>query len=163
MLALPAPSQRTSPGRLTIDLHMLRKTEALSVLGAILQAARYSRSEGFAPIVAAAADPARVPARISTPAPRAAGGGGGVGGGGGAPVVPAAGFATGTRVHSATAGGSTEEAFLSLEVVVGRGAHSTRGVARLKPAVASYLAGKGFQAEAVGREQGEGVVVVSLS
>ena len=55
-------------------------------------------------------------------------------------------------------GGSNREAFMALEVVVGRGVHSKQGVARLRPAVARHLAGRGFRA----REKGEGVVVVSL-
>lgn len=57
----------------------------------------------------------------------------------------------------------SSERFWSLEVVVGRGAHSTRGVPKLRPLVARYLASKGFQMDVIAREKGDGVVVVRLT
>lgn len=54
------------------------------------------------------------------------------------------------------------EAFSSLEIVVGRGAHSSHGVARLRPLVMAYLTRKGFQTRRVPGEKGEGVIVVDL-
>lgn len=168
MLALLAPSQCAKPRQLSVDLHLLRKSEAISVLEAILQAAQPPRAEGLAPMVPVAAtaadpaaDPARAPSRNHCPA-AAAPWAADAGGGGGAPALPAAASGLATRVVSAPRGDSPREAFSSLEVVVGRGAHSRHGVARLRPAVTRYLVGKGFPVETAGGEKREGVVVVSL-
>lgn len=49
-----------------------------------------------------------------------------------------------------------------MEVVVGRGTHSSHGIARLRPVVARYLTGKGLQPKTVGGENGEGVLLVTF-
>lgn len=73
-----------------------------------------------------------------------------------------------TRAAAQVAGGQYNpslgvQRFSSLEVVVGRGAHSVAGVPRLKPCVVSFLTGKGFRPEAVEGGRGTGAVVVSLA
>ncbi|CAN0104841.1 unnamed protein product [Laminaria digitata] len=165
VLALPEPFQCPSRGRLSIDLHLLRKTEALSVLDAVLYAVRRRRTQTLLPSRSAPPPagttmmtPHATQRSVSAETRVATGATGG-------DVLRAAGAGAGVGSPSAV-GGVEEgfmEAFTALEVVVGRGAHSKQGVARLRPAVARHLAGRGFRAEALGGGKGEGVVVVSLS
>lgn len=155
VLALPRSSQCTTPGQLSIDLHLLRRAEALLVLEAVLRV--LARGNALFD---------RLPHRqdISKHVP------------GGQRYPPEA---DQDRVESATAaaieagaGHCTRgvesgrnlyaERFTSLEVVVGRGAHSVAGVPRLRPCVAGYLAGKHLRAETVEGDRGKGVVVVRL-
>lgn len=112
---------------------MLRKAEALSILEAVLYALQRRQSGAAVAAIAFA-------------------------GGGGVDVGRVTGEqgGRGSRVHQ-------RGIFNSMEVVVGRGNNSAKGISRLRPTVARYLASKGFHSEAVGGERGEGVVVVSLT
>lgn len=152
VLALPSSSQCSTPGQLSIDLHLLRRDEALRVLEAVLRALARTNARFH-----------RLPHRQDRSADPPQGGR--------------------RRVHgddqgcagSAAAGDDAvgkgaqdrrnlyaHSRFTSLEVVVGRGAHSVAGVPRLRPCVAGYLAGKRLRAEAIEGDRGKGVVVVRL-
>ena len=155
VLALPSSSQCSTPGQLSIDLHLLRRDEALRVLEAVLRAlartnARFHRLPHRQD---RSADPPqggrrRVHGDDQGCAGSAAAGDGAVGKG-------AEGAQDGRNLYA-------HSRFTSLEVVVGRGAHSVAGVPRLRPCVAGYLAGKRLRAEAIEGDRGKGVVVVRL-
>lgn len=164
VLALPAPSQCSTPGQLSVDLHLLRRAEALSVLEAVLQAVaekKVGRNRPPAPASlthgrdhpgAAAAGRPCVPA---SPADLAE------------PFASPPAAAAQRKAAFQEAGGRNShslgvQSFSSLEVVVGRGAHSVAGVPRLRPCVVGFLAGKGFRPGAVDGSRGQGVVVVGL-
>lgn len=151
-----------------MDLHLLRRMEALSVLDAVLLAlARHQRG-------AHRQDPDDAPERRRRPdsapslgasdsftgAAAAVGARPWSAGDPAAPAHPAA----PPRVEEAVGVGRPlyNERFSSLEVVVGRGTHSVAGVARLRPCVAAHLARKRLPAQAVEGDRGEGVVVVGL-
>lgn len=166
VLALPRSSQCSTPGQLSVDLHLLRRAEALMVLDEVLRAlarssARFDRlphrqdrqSEG-----AAGGHRHRyVPETGQDYYPESA-------------TTVAAGEAAATASGRDAEGGARnngkrnlyDDRFTSLEVVVGRGNHSVAGVPRLRPCVAGYLAGKRLPAETVEGERGKGVVVVRL-
>lgn len=55
------------------------------------------------------------------------------------------------------------EVFKSLEIVVGRGSHSTHGVAKLRPVVARYIAGRGYRSDSESGEKGEGAMIIGLT
>lgn len=162
VLALPKPSQCSPRGALSIDLHFLRKDEALKVVEAVLHAIRLRRFGD--PVLSlqsrgvsqnrhsiSIANHIYLSSDISGVAP---------GGGFGALATDEVGEKEiGFRAKE---GCPVRESFLSLSVVVGRGAHSRQGVARLKPAVVGYLSGRGFKSEPGRGLKGEGVVVVSL-
>lgn len=148
-------------GRLSIDLHLLRKAEALSVLETVLYAIR--RRQVVVGAKSRALSPLPTPTRASFRGVDAAGNSLPAE----AETVPSTSGAGGVSVAATAANGAEagvvyREAFTSFEVVVGRGAHSIQGVSRLKPVVARYLAGRRFQVAATGGEKGEGVVLVSL-
>ncbi|CAM9708945.1 unnamed protein product [Scytosiphon promiscuus] len=169
VLALPRPSQCSVPGQLSVDLHLLRRAEALNVLEAVLHAVRpreraasqgrifhqrpprgasssqqqheaLDYPESFAAATATA---------LGNTSPASAAG----------EAVHGAGYLEGGQNGNCVFGAGT---FTSLEVVVGRGAHSVAGVPRLRPCVVSYLASKGFRADAVELHKGQGAIVVGL-
>lgn len=160
-----------------MDLHLLRRMEALSVLDAVLLAlARHrGRARRQDPNDAPAGGRRRpdsapsVGASDSFSVAAAAAGSGARPSSAGDPDAAA----TVAAAHAHQIGPPAEEAagvgrplynerFSSLEVVVGRGTHSVAGVARLKPCVAAHLARKRLPAQAVQGDRGEGVVVVGL-
>lgn len=158
VLALPSSSSQCStPGQLSIDLHLLRRAEALLVLEAVLRAlARSNARFHRLPHRDRSRD---APSRRCVPEAHQ-----------GCPdsATDAAGGGAAGKGKGAQGGGQdgrnlyAESRFTSLEVVVGRGAHSVAGVPRLRPCVAGYLAGKKLRAEAVEGDRGKGVVVVRL-
>lgn len=160
MLALPRSSQCSTPGRLSIDLHLLRRAEALLVLEAVLRALarrnalfdrlphRRDRSRDAPEGRRRFASEANQDRPVSGAAAAA---GEGVTGKGVQDVQNDRNY---SNLYS--------DRFTSLEVVVGRGAHSVAGVPRLRPCVVGYLAGKRLRAEAVEGDRGKGVVVVRL-
>lgn len=177
VLALPRPSQCPTPGQLSVDLHLLRRMEALSVLDAVLRAlSRHRRRANRQdPNIVPAGQQQRRPGSAPSPdpsdsftaaaatAPRPSSAGD--------PAAAGAAAAGHTRpaLRSAEFGHNGDsrppvynERFSSLEVVVGRGTHSVAGVARLRPCVAAHLARKRLPARAVEGDRGEGVVVVGL-
>lgn len=161
VLALPRSSQCPAPGQLSIDLHLLRRAEALLVLEAVLRAlarrrALFDRLPYRQDHSKECPGGQRYVSEVDQDCPVSA--------------TPAA--ATATARAAAAAGQGVQglhncqnvyaERFTSLEVVVGRGAHSVAGVPRLRPCVAGYLASKRLRAEAVEGDRGKGVVVVRL-
>lgn len=169
VLALPRPSQCAIPGQLSVDLHLLRRAEALNVLEAVLHAIR-RREQAVThgrilhqrpPRVASssqelheALDYPESFAVAAATAVRSASPSSAIEG-----AMHGAELAEGGQSGGCVAG---VERFRSLEVVVGRGAHSIAGVPRLRPCVAGYLAGKGFRADAVELHKGQGAIVVGL-
>lgn len=186
VLTLPRPSQCTIPGQLSVDLHLLRRAEALNVLEAVLHALRRreqavthgrilrhrppraatsSQEQREAPFGVVAGADQRSAAALDYPESFAAATCTATAFGDTTPpsamreVVHGAGHAEGDQNGSCVIGVGT---FWSLELVVGRGAHSVAGVPRLRPCVVGYLAGKGFRAEAVELHKGQGAIVVGL-
>lgn len=147
VLALPRPSSCPTVGQLSIDLHLLRRSEAVSVVEAVLTAL-HSRQGHASP-------GSRPNGRLQSPTTLNTAGGGSASGG-----------ASSSRARGEGRGRASpeirESGFRKLEVVVGRGSHSGYGVARLRPVVVRYLASKGFPAQAIDGERGEGVVLVDL-
>lgn len=167
VLALPRSSQCSTPGQLSIDLHLLRRAEALLVLEAVLGALARGSNALFS----------RLPCRRQNHHPEDAVSDGRRGYVDEAEQVSpetvtsdGAEAPDGSGARGACCRDSEPrrrrdlyaERFTSLEVVVGRGAHSVAGVPRLRPCVAGYLASKRLQAEAVEGDRGKGVVVVRL-
>lgn len=153
MLALPRPSQCPIAGRLSVDLHLLRRAEAISVVEAILAACNRHRQSKATTSTSEPKGPGKegpesIRARTGNNWTSVTSRGGN--------KEPEGGI----RECSDSGGGM--EAFSSLEIVVGRGAHSNHGVARLRPLITAYLTRKGFRTRPVPGEKGEGVIVVDL-
>lgn len=124
-----------------MDLHLLRRAEAVNVVEAILAGCGKNQKQVLQSTMLSIrySSPTAVE-RVATSS-------------------SSSGAEHGRREESLYSAGET---FSSLEVVVGRGAHSSHGVARLRPVVGRYLARKGFPTRAVSGEKGEGVIVVEL-
>ncbi|CAM9785592.1 unnamed protein product [Ectocarpus sp. 4 AP-2014] len=158
VLRLPEPSRCSTPGQLSVDLHLLRRAEALNVLETVLHAIR--PREGEHNRVRVNRPRASKPSQQLKEYPDvvvAPGGQTEPSSSGASYTPPAAQQGEGLQHDRVIC-----ESFASLEVVVGRGAHSVAGVPRLRPCVMGYLAGKGFRAEAVEGGKGRGAVVVGL-
>lgn len=152
MLALPEPSECSTRGKLAVDLHLLRKTEAVSALEAVLDALHRRRSgeelrSRPSPLPRSQATGSDSSDTNQSSAPVH---------GFGAVMADAGDISTLANSRKG------KEPFSYLEVVVGRGSHSERGVARLRPVVTKYLTSRGFKAEAVGGDIGAGMVLVRL-
>lgn len=159
VLRLPEPSQCSTPGQLSVDLHMLRRAEALNVLETVLHAIR--RGAGQHTRVLCDRPRAPKPSHQLQEHPDVVAAPGGQmepSSAGASHTPPAAQRGEGLQHDRAI----QVQKFASLEVVVGRGAHSVAGVPRLRPCVTGYLAGKGFRVEEVEGDKGKGVVVVRL-
>ncbi|CAN0303870.1 unnamed protein product, partial [Ectocarpus sp. 8 AP-2014] len=152
---LPEPSQCSTPGQLSVDLHLLRRAEALNVLETVLHAIRRRAGEHTRALVNGPLAPKPSQQHKEHPGVVAAPGGHTEPSSSGASYTPPAAQQGEGLQHDRVK-------FASLEVVVGRGAHSVAGVPRLRPCVMGYLAGKRFRAEAVEGDKGKGVVVVRL-
>lgn len=159
VLRLPEPSQCSTPGQLSVDLHLLRRAEALNVLETVLHAIRRRAGEHTRVLVNRPRAPKPSQQLEEHPDVVAAPGGQTEPSSSGASYTPPAAQQGEGLQHDRVI---RVQKFASLEVVVGRGAHSVAGVPRLRPCVMGYLAGKGFRAEAVEGEKGKGVVVVGL-
>ncbi|CAM9260119.1 unnamed protein product [Ectocarpus sp. 12 AP-2014] len=158
VLRLPEPSQCSTPGQLSVDLHLLRRAEALNVLETVLHAIRRRVGEHTRFLVNRPRAPKPSQQIKEHPDVFAAAGGQTEPFSPGASCTPPT-AQQGEGLHDRVI---RVQKFASLEVVVGRGAHSVAGVPRLRPCVMGYLAGKGFRAEAVEGDKGKGVVVVGL-
>lgn len=145
VLALPEPSECSTRGKLAVDLHLLRKTEAVSALEAVLDSLHRRRS-GEELRSQSSALPRRPQATASESSDS------------NQSSAPADTGDISTLPNSR----KRKEPFSYLEVVVGRGSHSERGVARLRPVVTKYLNSRGFKAEEVGGDRGAGMVLVRL-
>ncbi|CAM9517294.1 unnamed protein product [Ectocarpus fasciculatus] len=164
VLRLPEPSQCSTLGQLSVDLHLLRRAEALNVLETVLHAIRRRAGEHTGALYNQPRAPK--PSLQLQDHPDVVAAAAGHVGPGGQTAAPSA---SASHTPPAAQGEGLQhdrvihvQKFASLEVVVGRGAHSVAGVPRLRPCVAGYLAGKGFRAEAVEGDKGKGVVVVRL-
>ncbi|CBJ25871.1 conserved unknown protein [Ectocarpus siliculosus] len=160
VLRLPEPSQCSTPGQLSVDLHLLRRAEALNVLETVLHAIRRRAGEHTGVLVNGPRAPKPSQQHKEHPGVVAAPGGHTEPSSSGASYTPPAAQQGEGLQHDRV---MSVLKFASLEVVVGRGAHSVAGVPRLRPCVMGYLAGKGFRAEAVEGDKGKGVVVVGLT
>lgn len=145
--AFPSPSRSPTPGRLSVDLHMLRRSEAINVVESVLIA--LEQSHHIAPSTAAEPRSSEGPTtrkRKNALSPR----------------TPASslGVPTGVQGKGFAFSGET---FKVLEIVVGRGSHSAHGIAKLRPVVAQFLESKGLHTISIGGEQEEGAIFVNLS
>ncbi|CAB1110131.1 unnamed protein product [Ectocarpus sp. CCAP 1310/34] len=159
VLRLPEPSQCSTPGQLSVDLHLLRRAEALNVLETVLHAIRRRAGEHSRVLVNRPRAPKQSQQLKEHPDVVAAAAGQTEPSYSGASYTPPVAQQGEGLQHDRVI---RVQKFASLEVVVGRGAHSVAGVPRLRPCVMGYLAGKGFRAEGVEGDRGKGVVVVGL-
>lgn len=144
VLALPEPSKCSTRGKLAVDLHLLRKTEAVSALEAVLDSLYRRRSDEELRSRPSPLPRPQVTGSESSDTDQLS--------------VPADAGDISTLPNSR----KRKEPFSYLEVVVGRGSHSERGVARLRPVVIKYLNRRGLKAESVGGDIGAGMVLVRL-